>query len=75
MVIGLRVAAKRNERDLTQQQLAEKVGVSRQTLSLIERGLQCPAWDTAYLLADVLRCEIFDLLPTCRQARKFAGSA
>ena len=74
-LIGRRVAAKRSERGLTQQEAAELTGVSRQSLSMIETGTQAPRWETIYSLSEVLRCEVFDLLPTYRQVRRRSGDS
>lgn len=73
-LIGKHVVARRTERALTQETLAAKAGVSRQALSMIERGTQAPRWDTLYALAEALRCEAFDLIPSCRQVRQIAVS-
>ena len=43
----------RVERDLTQGQLAEAVGVTRQTIGLIEAGKYNPSLSSASLFADV----------------------
>lgn len=48
----LRVA--RAERQLSQDQLAQKVGVTRQTISSIETGAYCPSALLAFRLAAVL---------------------
>jgi len=66
-LIGRHVVARRIERGLTQEQVALKAGVSRQAISLIERGLQTPSWPTLYLVAAVLKCEVYDFLPTYKQ--------
>jgi transcriptional regulator with XRE-family HTH domain len=71
-MIGRRVAERRIERELTQEQLAEAAGISRQMVSLIERGVKTPGWLTAYALAIALRCEVFDLLPTLREVKKLS---
>ena len=50
--------------EMTQQALAEKVGVSRQTIIAIEQGKFCPSLETALrmeLLFDVPVSEIFSL--------------
>lgn len=65
--VGKHVVAGRIRRHLTQQELAEKVGVSRQALSAIERGAQMPATETMYALAHALQCEVWDLLPSYAQ--------
>jgi len=48
----LRVA--RAERDLSQDELARRAGVSRQTISSIETGVYCPSTLLAFRLARVL---------------------
>jgi transcriptional regulator with XRE-family HTH domain len=67
-LIGRHVASRRLERELTQEEVAKQAGISRQALSLIERG-QAPRWETIYAIAEVLRCEVWDLIPTCKQVR------
>ena len=59
-LIGERVVARRTRRRLTQQQVAERIGISRQALSSIERGAQTPHWPTLYAVAGVLRCAAVD---------------
>lgn len=44
----------RQELDLTQLELAEMVGITRQTLAIIERGEQIPNILTCYLLSRAL---------------------
>ena len=55
----LRVA--RAERDLSQDELAHAVGVSRQTISSIETGQYCPSTVLAISLARVLAMSFDDL--------------
>ena len=45
-----RLRFERNE--MSQQQLAERVGVTRQTINAIELGKHPPSLDLAYLIAD-----------------------
>ena len=47
--------------ELSQQQLADMVGVSRQTIVSIERGDYAPSVKLALLLADVLGAKVEDL--------------
>jgi transcriptional regulator with XRE-family HTH domain len=68
-LIGKHVVARRTERGKTQQEIAELVGISRQALSMIERGAQAPRWDTLYRIAEALRCDAFDLIPSLKQVR------
>jgi putative transcriptional regulator len=39
--------------EMTQQELAKKTGVSRQTINAIESGKYFPSLDLAFLIADV----------------------
>ncbi len=55
----LRVA--RAEGDLSQDRLAQAVGVSRQTISSIETGQYCPSALLAFRLARVLRVRVDEL--------------
>jgi transcriptional regulator with XRE-family HTH domain len=65
--VGKHVHARRAGKGWTQTDLADRVGISRQALSAIERGDGMPATETMYALAGALRCEVYDLLPTYKQ--------
>jgi putative transcriptional regulator len=51
IVIGNRLKLARVEKDLTQQELADKVGVIRQTIGLIEAGKYNPTLKLCLLLS------------------------
>jgi len=51
---GKRLRKFRRNKDLTQEQLAELAGISVDFVSLIERGLSSPSFDTIQKLADIL---------------------
>lgn len=58
-----KVAALRGERNWSQGDLAEQLGVSRQTVNAIERGRYDPSLPLAFKIAAVFRLrieEIFD---------------
>jgi putative transcriptional regulator len=62
--VGNRVKELRNERGWTQQQLADAVGVSRQSINSIERERYVPSLQLALTFARVFNCptdEIFRL--------------
>ena len=59
LVNRLKVA--RAERDLSQEQLAALVGVTRQTISSIETGQYCPSALLAFQLADRLQKPVHEL--------------
>ncbi len=56
-----RLRAVREQRRLSQQALAQRVGISRQSLSAIEAGRHSPSVAHALRLATTLRCSVEDL--------------
>ncbi|MBZ5674300.1 MAG: helix-turn-helix domain-containing protein [Acidobacteriia bacterium] len=55
---GNRLLAIRRERKLTQEQFAEHVGISVDFLSLIERGINAPSFETIEQMAKSLRVPV-----------------
>ncbi|PSP78028.1 transcriptional regulator [Halobacteriales archaeon QS_1_68_20] len=51
----------RAKADVTQAELADAVGVSRQTINAIERGRYDPSLELAFELANYFDCAIEDL--------------
>ena len=51
----------RAKADVTQAELAEAVGVSRQTINAIERGRYDPSLELAFKLARYFDCRIEDI--------------
>ena len=60
--LGKRIAMLRKEKGLTQEQLAEKVGVSAQAVSKWENDVSCPDITLLPLLADILGVTVDELL-------------
>jgi transcriptional regulator with XRE-family HTH domain len=58
---GQRLAFLRKQSDLTQSELAEKVGVSEETISNIERGLYGPRFALLSSLSVALRVPVKSL--------------
>ncbi len=56
--LGKLIKLERIKNDLSQENLAEKVGVSTRTISLIESGLQHPKF---FLVAKIARVLDFDI--------------
>lgn len=61
-VIGAFIAAKRREQNLTQQQLAEKIGVSNKTVSKWETGKTMPEYAVVEPLCQVLHISVSELM-------------
>lgn len=59
--IGSNLRDIRQSRSLTQAQLAELVGVSRQTINYIEQGTYCPSTKLALQLARTLDVAVEEL--------------
>ncbi len=60
--LGPRIAALRADRGWTQQQLAERLGISRVAVSHLETDLNIPSERTVALLAGLFRLEPHDLV-------------
>jgi len=58
---GAIVAERRNLLGLSQEILAERVGISQESLSRMEQGYIAPRFERLQLFADALGCSIADL--------------
>ena len=63
--------AEREKRGISMNLLAQKAGVSRQTVALIEQGLRNPTMNTLFRLTSALEVEPEKIIA---RARKLAGS-
>ena len=52
----------RKEKNMSQEQLADRCGVSRQAVSKWESGRSYPDMDKIMLLCEILDCNIYDLI-------------
>ncbi len=62
--IGRTIATRREAAALTQEQLAEALGIGVQQLSRFERGAVTPSIQRLYQVADALDCRVDQLLMT-----------
>lgn len=62
LALSIIVKARREQLELTQQDLATQVGISRQQISNIERGIYNPSAITLYKLDVILECNILELI-------------
>jgi transcriptional regulator with XRE-family HTH domain len=63
----------RTRQQLTQEQLAERAGLSYKFIGEVERGRGNPTLDTMARLADALSVSLADFLPVLRQTRPTSG--
>ena len=56
--LGAKVRYFRNIKNMEQAEFAEKIGISRQYLSRLERGNSRPSIDLLFRIADVLEVDI-----------------
>jgi transcriptional regulator with XRE-family HTH domain len=61
-VVGKAIARNRVAAGLTQEQVAEQLGIGNEAVSRVERGLVMPNVARLVELADVFDCDITDLL-------------
>lgn len=61
--LGKQVHKLRKQSGMTQDQLAEKVGVSTKYIQFIEAGTRKPSLKTVYKIAKALEVEVKDLFP------------
>lgn len=63
-VFGTIIAEKRKVLGMSQELLAEYVGITQESLSRMEKGLIAPRFERLQRFADALQCSISDLFQT-----------
>lgn len=58
---GKRLKKVRNQKNITQEHLAENIGLSVESISNIERGIHAPSFKTLEKLAQSLKIPVKDL--------------
>lgn len=61
--VGKKIAIIRRKEKLTQEKLANKIGLSRASIVNIEKGRQTPPLFTFWALAEALKVEPYEILP------------
>ncbi|WP_434661480.1 helix-turn-helix transcriptional regulator [Paraburkholderia sp. A3BS-1L] len=61
-LVGRAIAKHRVESDLTQEQVAEQLGIGNEAVSRMERGLVMPTVARLVELAEIFECDAADLL-------------
>lgn len=67
--IGKFICELRKEKNMTQEELAEKVGVTCKSVSRLENGVTMPDISILMLLAEILNCTVQELLNGRRMKR------
>jgi len=67
MTIGENIKKLREAKGMTQEQLAEKINVSRPYITQLERGSKILNVLTGEILAKALGCTLTELLELCRK--------
>ena len=62
LVIGKYISLKRKQKNMTQEQLAEKLGVSNKTISKWENGTSDPSTSNLFALAKLYGISVEELL-------------
>ena len=70
MELGTQIRKYRNERTLSQEALAEKVYVSRQTVSIWENGKSYPDVNSLVLLSEVFEISLDQLIKVEEKAER-----
>jgi transcriptional regulator with XRE-family HTH domain len=65
-----RIAAEMVEAGVSNQELAEAVGVHASHISDIRRNVKQPSWKLLYAIADYLKCDVRSLLVPNEQSPK-----
>ncbi len=68
--LGERIAEKRRAKGFTQEELAERMGVSAQAVSKWENDLSCPDIMTLPTLGEILGCSVDELLTGKGESRE-----
>ena len=61
----------RRKRNLSMTALAERAGLSQQSVSYVERGMRIPSLDTLLRIAEVLELDLGKILIRARQSTEY----
>lgn len=59
--VGKNIQMRRKKLALSQEQMAERIGVGQQSLSSMERGATAPKFERLPVIAETLNCSVADL--------------
>ena len=61
MMISRGIKHQRHKNDMTQSELADKLGVNQSMIALYESGNRTPSVDTLIMIADIFKCSLDEL--------------
>ena len=61
MMISRGIKHQRRKNDMTQSELADKLGVNQSMIALYESGKRTPSVDTLIIIADIFKCSLDEL--------------
>ena len=61
MMIARGIKHQRHKNDMTQSELADKLGVNQSMIALYESGNRTPSVDTLIMIADIFKCSLDEL--------------
>lgn len=61
MMIARGIKNQRSKNDMTQSELADKLGVNQSMIALYESGKRTPSVDALILIADIFNCSLDEL--------------
>ena len=67
---GENVRKARKKQKISQERLALNAGIDRSYMSRVERGIVSITLQKAYVIAQALKCDVKELLPTMEQLSK-----
>ena len=70
-IVGQAIFQRRRALGMSQEELAEKVGIGQQSLSRMEQGKTAPRFERLQNLADALDCRVVDLFAEPQESADF----
>lgn len=74
-ILGEKIRELRQKHDVSQENLAEKIGLNRTSISNIEAGRQLAPLDVMYKICHTLGTELHFLLPTYSEVSKLVSKS
>lgn len=70
-LVGANIAERRRQLGWTQEQLAERLNLSQESLSRMEKGVIAPKFSRLQGMADILGCKVSELFHSAEESEGF----